>query len=129
LYLQMDHTFRALEKAIDGSTARQKVIAHNVSNINTPGFKRFLANFTNPPGEEPNLSLKISNPKHISLEENELTLKITRDDSPGRADGNNVNLEKEMTLMVKNDVYFNAVINQLNKKLAIQRYVISDGRA
>jgi flagellar basal-body rod protein FlgB len=128
LAFKIDHTFSVLEAAINGSIARQKVIAHNVSNINTPGFKRFLADFTVQPGQQ-TLPLNISSPKHISLTGNQLALKIEKDNySEGRADGNNVDLEHEMTQMVKNDVYNNAAINQLNKKLAIQRYVITDGK-
>ncbi len=129
MVFKIDHTFSVLEAAINGSIARQKVIAHNVSNINTPGFKRFVADLTGQLGEQKPLPLKISSPKHISLEENELSLKIEKDNySEGRADGNNIDLEKEMILMVKNDVYLNAAINQFNKKLAIKKYVITDGR-
>jgi flagellar basal-body rod protein FlgB len=113
-----------LESAINGSIARQNIIAHNVSNINTPGFKHFVAEF-NGQTEQKTLSLKTTSVKHISLNDNELSLTVTQDNSQGRADGNNVDLQKEMTLMVQNDIYFNAAVNQLNKKLAIQRYVLS----
>ncbi len=34
-----NHTFRALEKAIDISQKRQGVIASNISNLDTPGYK------------------------------------------------------------------------------------------
>jgi flagellar basal-body rod protein FlgB len=129
LDFEIDHTFKVLEAAVNGSVARQKVIAHNVSNLNTPGFKHFIADFTGQLEDQKTLPLKITSSNHISLEGNEFSVKIERDNSPGiGADGNNVDLEKEMTLMVKNDVYLNAAINQINKKLAIQKYIISDGR-
>jgi flagellar basal-body rod protein FlgB len=123
----MDHTFRVLETSLNASVARQKTIAHNVSNSNTPGFKRFLTNFEDQLNNTSNLPLKITNSNHIGNNESEIG--VERDTSPGlRADGNNVDLEKEMTAMVKNDIYFNAVLNQLNKKIAMQKYVLSDGK-
>ena len=128
---KMDHTFGLLEASLNGSIARQKAIAHNVSNIDTPGFKRFLLNFedqlANPQGKRQQLPLRVTEAKHISISVNE-TLDVERDLSPGlRADGNNVDLENEMTLMVKNDVYFNAALNQVNKKIAMMKFAI-DGK-
>jgi len=131
LSIKFDRTFGLLEASLDGSTARQKAIAHNVSNIDTPGFKRFLVNFEdqmkNSQGKEQLLPLQITEPKHISASANE-TFDVERDLSPGfRADGNNVDLENEMILMVKNDVYFNASLNQVNKKIAMLKFAI-DGK-
>lgn len=131
--IKLDHTFQVLEASLNGSTARHNTIAHNISNINTPGFKQFLVNVeeqlanTNPDFEK--LPLKISSPKHIGNDANMSQFEIERDTSPAlRADGNNVKLEEQMTAMVKNDVYFNAALNQVNKKIAMRKYVISDGR-
>jgi flagellar basal-body rod protein FlgB len=124
---KMEHVFQVMEASLNGSTARQSIIAHNISNINTPGFKRFLTNFEDQLNNPSNLPLKITNSNHIGNNESEIG--VERDTSPGlRADGNNVDLEKEMTAMVKNDIYFNAVLNQLNKKIAMQKYVLSDGK-
>lgn len=132
MIFKMDHTFNILESSLNGAIARQKTIAHNVSNINTPGFKRFLVDFEdqleNAQRRYQQLPLQVTQEKHIKIPANE-SFDSARDLSPGlRADGNNVNLEQEMTLMVKNDVYFNAALNQVNKKIAILKYVISDGR-
>lgn len=129
--IKMDHTFGLLEASLNGSIARQKAIAHNVSNIDTPGFKCFLVNFedqlANPQGKVQQLPLRVTEAKHISTSANE-TFDVERDLSPGlRADGNNVDLENEMTLMVKNDVYFNAALNQVNKKIAMLKFAI-DGK-
>lgn len=125
MVFKMDNTFTVLEYCLDGSVYRQNIIAHNVSNINTPGFKRLVLE-NNPVRKR--LPLKISREKHISIPVNG-NFASGRDLSPGtRADGNNVNLENEMVLMVKNDIYFNAALNQINKKIAIKKYVLSDGK-
>jgi flagellar basal-body rod protein FlgB len=127
LVFKTDYTFKVLENCLDGAASRQNVIAHNVSNINTPGFKRILLDFENNSLLN-QLSLKTTQEKHIDIPSN-VDYAYERDLSPGRSlDGNNVNLEEEMALMVKNDIYFNAALNQVNKKIAIKKYVLSDGR-
>lgn len=129
----MDYTFQALEKALNGSTVRQNAIAHNMSNVNTPGFKQFLVNveeqMANSDTQFGPLPLKLTEPKHIGNEANTSEFEVERDSTPAlRADGNNVNLEEQMTEMVKNDVYFNAALNQINTKIAMKKYVLSEGK-
>lgn len=131
--IKLDHTFQVLESSLNGSTARQNTIAHNMSNVNTPGFKQFLVNveeqLANSESEFGLLPLKITSSKHIGNDANTAEFEIARDTSPAlRADGNNVNLEEQMTAMVKNEVYFNAALNQINKKIAMKKYAISDGK-
>ena len=91
---ELDHVFQVMESSLNGSLARHNSIAHNVSNINTPGFKRLLVDFEEQLKNTQRLPLKITSPKHISTDTAKLT--IEKDNSPGlRADGNNVNLELE----------------------------------
>lgn len=125
---EMDRTFGILESSINGAVARQKIIAHNISNINTPGFKQFLVDFENRlADEQQSLPLKTTSLKHLPGMNDPGA--ITRDQSPAlRMDGNNVDLEQQMNLMAKNEIYMNTATNQLNKKLAMKKYVLSDGR-
>jgi len=130
-----DRTFKALEKAVDGAVTRQQAISHNLSNINTPGYKRMQVSFEDQLRQillqqRPRLPLKTTREKHINnLPDLNFKPQITRDNSQQmRPDQNNVNVENEMVDMVKNGFYLNAVINQLNKRLAIIKYIDSDGR-
>lgn len=124
--IQFDRTFGLLEASLDSSMARQKAIAHNVSNLDTPGFKRFLVDFEKQiqhSGEQ-QLAMAVTGAKHINQSAPD-PFKVQRDSSPGlRADGNNVDLETEMINMVKNDVYFNTALNQVNKKIAMLKLAI-----
>ncbi len=125
---EMDRTFGILESSINGAVARQKIIAHNISNINTPGFKQFLVDFENRlADEQQSFPLKTASPKHLPGMNDPGA--VTRDQTPAlRMDGNNVDLEQQMNLMAKNEIYMNAATNQLNKKIAMKKYVLSDGR-
>ncbi len=73
------------------------------------------------------MSLLVTEAKHInaSIEE---SLQGQRDLSSGlRKDGNNVDLETEMINMIKNDTFYKAAINQVNKKIAMLKFAI-DGK-
>ena len=115
-----DLTTEVLKKALDASTLRQQVIANNVANAETPGFKRsevlfesYLADaiehdervMESPqPGEElaiPSLSPKIVTDLHTAL----------------RGDGNNVNVEREMA-----DLARNATLYRTYAKILASRY-------
>ena len=129
--IKFDQTLGSLEVALNKSMARQKVIANNVSNIDTPGFKRFLMDFekelANNPGLKQQLPLRVTEPKHINTSAAE-SWSVQRDYSTGlRKDGNNVDLETEMISMIKNDTFYNAAINQVNKKFAMLKLAI-DGK-
>lgn len=125
--IKFDQTLGSLEAALNKSMARQKVIAHNVSNIDTPGFKRFLVDFedqlVNSQGIK-QLPLLVTEDKHINTSIVESS-NGQRDLSPGlRKDGNNVDLETEMISMIKNDTFYNAAINQVNKKFTMLKLAI-----
>jgi flagellar basal-body rod protein FlgB len=130
-----NRTMKVLEKALDGASAKQKAIAHNIANVNTHGFKSFEVSFKeqlrNALGHSDKLTLKATDHRHITnkIDINELVPQVTRNNTTSaRADGNNVDIDKEMTELAKNTIYNSAAITQLNKKLAILRYVISEGR-
>jgi len=38
-------TFKVIEKALDGTSLRNEVIAQNMANVDTPGYKRKTVNF------------------------------------------------------------------------------------
>jgi len=125
---------RGLEMSLEGAVTRQRAVAHNMSNVNTPGFKRLQVNFEDELknallGYNGKLYLKTTKSKHISNKTDKFEPEISRDNSMGsRADGNNVDIDKEMISMVKNNIYYNTAINQLNKRIAMMKYIASDGR-
>ncbi|NLW17039.1 MAG: flagellar basal body rod protein FlgB [Firmicutes bacterium] len=102
-----------LERALSAATLRQKVLANNVANVDTPGFKRF------------DLAMgaalrKLDSPLEDSI--------YRQDNTSLRLDGNNVDIEQEMTYVAENEAYFNAVATSLSKHLATLRYLITEGR-
>lgn len=122
-----------LEKALDAATLRQRVIAHNVANVNTPGFKRtdviFEEKLVRALGLETGVELYRTHPHHLPAAGFELTPEVVPDNSTTmRADGNNVDIDREMVDLAQNSLNFNFAVQQLSGRLAMLRYVINEGR-
>jgi flagellar basal-body rod protein FlgB len=117
-----DTTYKILKKSLDASALRQRVIAHNIANINTKGFKRSEVVFEDKLNQEMKRRGSVTNIDEIQPE-------VIQDNSTSmREDGNNVNIDLEMANMSANNILYNTLITQLNTKLGIMRYVISEGR-
>ncbi|MGI6452764.1 MAG: flagellar basal body rod protein FlgB [Syntrophomonadaceae bacterium] len=127
-------TFQVLEMALDGGVTTQKSIAHNLSNINTPGYNRLEVSFKDQLSQiilnkYEKLPLKITSEKHISNTAQRFAPKVTQDKTGIRTpDGNNVDIDREMVDMVKNNLYFNTVSSVTNKKISLLKYVEAEGR-
>lgn len=118
-----DVTYKVIKKSLDASALRQKVIANNIANINTKGFKRSEVAF------EETLKGEINklggSPDRIEA----LQPEVIKDESNStRLDGNNVDIDFEMSNMAANNILYNTLITQLNSKLSTLRHVISEGR-
>ncbi len=78
-----DPTMLAISSALSGLSARQRTIADNVANINTPGFLAGRVDFESALRDAVATGSSIAAPT------------IARSLEPTREDGNNVNLEAE----------------------------------
>lgn len=103
-------------KAANASLLRQQVISENIANVDTPGYKRKEVMFEGALQEALMAHNKLSD-----IEMNTLTPKIQIDktDLSYREDGNNVNIDTEMTeLTKKNQIKFNVLIDELSKNFS-----------
>ncbi len=80
-----DSTFRALGRALTGLSARQRTIADNVANLQTPGFRAGRVDF------ESSLASAWERGGDVSSS----AIRTTRSDAPAGLGGNNVNLDEE----------------------------------
>ncbi len=120
-----DVTSQLLVKVLNAASLRQRVISNNIANINTPGFKRSYVTFE----EQLQQVLAAGDGKNLETELDKVEPGIRRDTgSSMRKDGNNVDMDQEMTNLAMNSINFNTAVQQLNKKFAMLRYVINEGR-
>lgn len=119
-----------LVKELDVKILKTELISSNIANIDTPGYKAKDLKFDHYLEESmDDLNLKITNPKHIRDEASVVEgNQIVEDSKPGRADGNNVNVEEEMLKLVKNNIDYNITVQLLSKSIARIKNAIEEGR-
>lgn len=107
-----------LGKLLDVAALRQQVIAHNVANVNTPGFRRLEVSF------EQALASAIdhSDPSAAAKIEPRIT---EATGGTSRQDGNNVDIDAEVGRLNKNALLYNAYAQIISSKLAAMRSAIS----
>lgn len=126
-----------LEKAIGAAALRHKVIANNIANVNTPLFKRSEVLFEEQlqqaltSNQNNTLPLTVTHQNHLQQQPVNLTLspevKQVLDNSL-RTDGNNVDIDIETANMAKNNIYYDATIQQINRYYSTIKSVIQEGR-
>jgi flagellar basal-body rod protein FlgB len=119
-----------LIRGLDISALQQKITANNLANLNTPGYKRYYVSFkeeVDKKGEKP--ALKRTDPKHFKSTPDIQEPRIQRENqTTHRADGNNVDLDREMLAMVTNQLRYNVLVQQVSERYAQWRYIINEGR-
>ncbi|MCW2926391.1 MAG: flagellar basal-body rod protein FlgB [Thermoleophilia bacterium] len=119
-----DVTFQSLDLALGAAGKRQEVLANNLANVNTPGYKRLDVEFDG--------ALKKAVEAARSGDKSqidELQPSVTTDDAVSvRADGNSVDVDQEMAFLAENNIRYNALVQITQKRLDTLKYVISDGR-
>jgi len=113
-----DRSIQILQRMLDLTAERHRVLANNLANINTPGFKRMDLQFGN------DLAAAV---KEGSLAR--LDVDATEDTSaPVRPDGNSVQLETELSEVSKNAMLHQMVLGVLSQRMGIMRTAVT-GRA
>lgn len=121
-----DLTTVVLRKSLDLVGYKQRVIANNIANVETPGFKRSDVSFE----EQLRAALSSTGSADIAEERiGEIQPTVQEDTlSPMRADGNNVSIDKEMAELTKNALQYETLIRMYNMKNAMLLTAITEGK-
>jgi flagellar basal-body rod protein FlgB len=110
--VMLDRLAGTLERYMDALSARQKVVASNIANADTPGYKTkdidFEAAFSS--------ALRGSHPQPLEV----AGLRV-------KSDGNNVNIDREARLLAENDMRFNLASNLLRSQIQAIRAALQAG--
>ncbi|HUW17733.1 MAG TPA: flagellar basal body rod protein FlgB [Sedimentisphaerales bacterium] len=98
-----------LEAGIKAESLRQKAVASNVANLETPRYRRIDVKF------EELLAKALDSAGGVKFSEIEPQIYQPKQ-TPIKSNGNDVNLETEVSEMVKNSLRYKAYIRLLNKK-------------
>ena len=108
-----------LDKAADASWLRNEVIANNLANVDTPGYKRQDLNF------EDELERALGNSRYVSmdakvagLKEHELRPRVINDYSnfSYRLDKNNVDIDTESVTLAANQIKYQGLMAGLRSE-------------
>ncbi|MCY6370395.1 flagellar basal body rod protein FlgB [Clostridium ganghwense] len=123
-------TYELLKKSLNVSSKRKDVIANNIANINTKGYKRHYVTFEENLKEvNKGLELKSTNNKHITDTDKVGEMKIETDKTDSmRMDGNNVDIENETANLAANYLKYNALISEVNARMSMKKTIITGGR-
>jgi len=98
---------------MDVLSARQKIVASNIANADTPGFKTKDLNFQ----ESFQSALSGENPQQVEVS-----------GLPVKNDGNNINLDREARLLSENALRFNFASSLLHGQIHQIKEAIQEGK-
>lgn len=124
-----------LQKGLDTASLRNRVMADNIANVDTPGFKRreviFEENIQKVLEKDKNHDkLKVTDLRHMQIMEslpyNQLEPEIrVMNDLSYRNDENNVDIDVETAKMAKNKLFYDALGQSMSNEIRILRMAIT----
>jgi len=127
-----DSTVKALAASLNFRKMRQEIIASNIANAETPGYKAKRLDFEDALQRALDInkqqSLQVSDDRQYNVGgggfANLEPTVYEDDDGVTSTDGNTVDREKEMAMMAENKILFDASVQLLNKKLGLMKYAV-----
>ena len=110
-----------LDKAADASWTRNEIIANNIANIDTPGYKRQDLNF------EDELERALGYNKYVTmdakvanLKDKHLEARVVNDYSgfSYRTDKNNVDIDTENVILAANQLKYNGLMEGIKSEFS-----------
>lgn len=106
----IDSTGSAIYAALNGLAARQRVIANNIANVETPGYIAGRVSFES--------SLKAALRQGDA---GDTTVSTLRSTDPVNRNGNNVSIDNEVISLTQTDLAYQMMVSALNSKFGLLR--------
>ena len=116
--------FPAVEELLSWTSKRQQALAGNVANMDTPGYRAQDYSFEQ---ELATIDLSTTTANHIAPLKDEAHARLHAVNSKVKPNGNNVDLEREMTEITKNGLEYITLVQYLNQKIRTLRAAINEG--
>ncbi|SFF70363.1 flagellar basal-body rod protein FlgB [Halobacillus alkaliphilus] len=123
-------TFNTLEKSLNYALEKNRAISNNISNVDTPGYKAKDVVFKDHLNRaEASLSAKKTSQKHIDFQNRESVSynTTTNNSTTYNHNGNNVDIDKEMSSLAQNQIYYQALADRMSGKFRSMESVIKGG--
>lgn len=123
----MSEIYSIIKKGLEVSAKRQESISSNIANINTENYKANKISFEEILKKTSNKNMFQTDERHLGQRniENMQIKEEKRKNTYVNDNGNNVDLDLEMTELSANELKYSALVRQLNSKLSNINYVIN----
>jgi len=108
-------SFRVMEEGLRYINENAKVIAHNISNTDTPGYKTKYLTFSGVLRDKVNQNAKYKKELHLKQS------LIVDENVNGQPDGNNVDVEEQSAMFKSNALRQEAVMNQIEAEFRMMK--------
>lgn len=126
------NTVSTLENALNYSSMKQKIVSQNIANVDTPNYKArdvsFKAAFEEALGQS--FETKRTDVRHYEFKGRNGSFQgtVIKNNVNYNENGNSVDLDKEMSDLATNQIYFNALTERINGKFNSLQNVIRGGK-
>ena len=122
--------YSLLKRSLNVTSEANKVVANNIASVNTEGYKRHYVPFEQVMNNTASSDkLKTTKSKHISGSGNNGKVQVKEDDTTSmREDGNNVDIEVEMSSQAANSLMYQSLVRMVSGKLTSTNSVIKGGK-
>lgn len=123
-------TISSLQNGLDYATSKNQTIANNIANVDTPNYKAKDVVFKDVLNQKigSGFQAKRTHEDHLIFGSSESSSRIvSNNNTQYNHNGNNVDIDKEMTELANNQIYYQALVDRMNGKLNSLQTVIRGG--
>ncbi len=125
-------SFRSIELGLDQAQQKQSVLANNIANADTPGYKAKQVPFSQTLEhalKEPAIGAYKTHMEHVDFKGSESgSTRLNELKDRYHHNGNGVDIDKEMASLAENQIQYNALIERLNGRFSSLQSVIRGGK-
>lgn len=123
-------TITSLEKGLSYATLKNKAIAQNIANVDTPNYKAKEVSFKDvfSEAQQSAISAYRNDERHYDFSMKTSQAGVFTENFRARPNGNGVNMDAEQASLAENTIYYNALIDRINGKFNSLNTVIKGGR-
>ncbi|MGG3622636.1 flagellar basal body rod protein FlgB [Bacillus gobiensis] len=124
-------SIHSLENALNRANVKQKVISENIANLDTPNYKSKEVSFSNIlKNESEKLNALKTNERHLDFLNSGPNYSIvTNSKGTYQQNGNNVDIDQEMSKLAQNQIEYQALVDRLSGKFNSLKTAITGGKA
>lgn len=124
-------TISSLERGLNYASTKEKVIAQNIANVDTPNYKAKSVDFKKTFEQVQNTYMQAhrTDYRHQEFKVNETNPAIfSYTNLSYRQNGNGVDMDKEQSNLAVNQIYYHALVDRISGKFNSLQSVIKGGR-